>query len=295
MRAKGQTDIASWGEWPLPQSLSLSHHPSSHDDTELYYPLDHVNIRISIPEPVMKSFIAWSLEREHGDLGLGSSARKPPLSRLGKSLSLDTVSKSVQKHADDVFEFSYGHIGIAKARLDVLHEMESLDKLETRKDQLPSRIVALFDAGLKRINAQDASQRKLALHALAAAAKFDDGLPVRDLREQAKTLASIETRSGEEIVEATQGFLMTITEKAVQNLTVFNQNLLYYVEQRYHTDLHRASVQLKAPRARWEPQNIPETPMKVTPGNIGRSVTGLPMISEAPPPRMIIKRGTRVW
>lgn len=254
-----------------------------------------MNIRISIPELAMKNFIAWSLEREHGDLGLGSSARKPPLSPLGKSLSLDTASKSIQKHADDVFEFSYGHIGIAKARLDVLHEMESLDKLETRKDELPSSIVALFNAGLKHINAQDAGQRKLALHALAAAAKIDIGLSVRDLRDKVEDLAGTKTRSGEEILEATQGFLMTITEGTLQNLTVFNQNLLYYVEQRYHTDLHRASVQLNAPRARWEPQNIPETPTRVTPGNIARSVTGLPTIAESPPPRMIIKRGTRVW
>jgi hypothetical protein len=256
---------------------------------------DHVNIRISIPDPAMKKFIAWSLEREHGDLGLGSPARKPPLSPLGRSLMASKVSKSVQKHADDVLEFSYGHIGIAKARLDLLHGMESLDSLEMRRDQLPASIVTMFDMGLRRIEAQQATQREIGLKALAAAAADDDGISVPDLRAQLERLGISNTRSGEEMLEATRGFLVATIRDDPQRLTVFNQNLVYYIEQRYHRAIHRASIQLNAPKARFEPQNLSDKPTAITEYKLARSTTGLQRIPEVSNQPFIIRKGTRAW
>jgi|TARA_R110002003_G_scaffold126_32_gene11719 hypothetical protein len=243
----------------------------------------------------MKTFIAWNLEREHGDLGLGSSAHKPPLSPLGKSLASGKALKSIQKHADDVLEYSYGHIGIAKARLDMLHEMDSLDKLEMRRDELPASIVMVFDAGLRRIEAQHTSHRELALTALAASADLDDGIAIPDLREKLGSLGLTDIRSGEEILEATRGFLVATTRDNPQKLAVFNQNLIYYIEQKYHRAIHRASIQLNAPKARFEPQNVSDTPTAITPYKLSRSITGLQQIPESAQQPFIIRKGTRAW
>lgn len=100
---------------------------------------------MSIPSDTMAEFIAWDLEREHGDLGLRSPVNKPPLSRLGKSLLLNQDVRPIRNIVDDIVELSYFNIGIAKARLDLIHDMESLDGLDAKKDQLPTTVTALFD------------------------------------------------------------------------------------------------------------------------------------------------------
>ncbi|KAH8733000.1 hypothetical protein GQ44DRAFT_734902 [Phaeosphaeriaceae sp. PMI808] len=261
---------------------------------DLREPYDHVNIPIMTPEQAMKMFIAWNLEREHGDLGFNSTARKPPLSPLGKSLMSYEASQTVQKHADDIFEYSYGNIGIAKARLDLLHGMESLDMLETRKDQLPATIVTLFDMAIKRIEAQHACQRDIALKALAASANSVYGVSIPSLRGQLESPDTPEIRSGEEILEATKGLLIGTLYDDPQKLTVFNQNLTYYVTQRYHRSIHRASVQLET-KLRFEPQNLSTTPTRVTAHKLERSVTGLQSIYEAPIQPFLIRKGTRAW
>ncbi|KAF2132543.1 hypothetical protein P153DRAFT_308924 [Dothidotthia symphoricarpi CBS 119687] len=281
------------------------------DNSQLYEPYDHVNIRVSVPDPSMKEYIAWNLEREHGDLGLGSSAHKPPLSTFGKSIR-STTSNSIQKHVDNVLDYSYGHIGLAKARLDLIHEAGSLDGLEMRRDQLPANIVTLFDLGLKRIEAQTATQRDVAVKALAAAARSDDGISIPELRELLHMLGTERTRSGEEIVEAARGFLLATTRDDPQRLTVFHQSFLYYVEQRYHRAIHRASMQVDASvfssptspapeisdaanKVRFEPQTVSEQPTKVTPYKLSRTTTIMQTIDETPARAIIFRKGTQAW
>jgi hypothetical protein len=268
----------------------------SHDNSNLYEPYSHVNVRISVPNEAMKGYIAWELEREHGELGLGSPCLKPPLSPLGRSLTSAKVLKSVQKHADDVLEFSYGHIGIAKARLDLLHGTESLELLELRQDQLPANIVALFDAGLEDMENQQACQRDLALRVLAIVAGSDDGAAIPDLlQSQSKILGAAIVRSGEEILEATRGFLLATTWDDPQKLAAFNLNFLYYIKERYHPSIHNASIQISDIRARSEPQHLPDTPTTITRDTTERSLTGLESISEGPDHPFIIRKGTRKW
>ncbi|KAH7076557.1 hypothetical protein BKA63DRAFT_564943 [Paraphoma chrysanthemicola] len=264
-------------------------------NNDLHEPYNHVNIRLSIPDHAMKNFIACSLENEHGDLNLGSSTPKPPLSPLGRSLASGKALKSIQKHADDILEYSYGHIGIAKARLDMLHEMDSIDQLEMRRDELPASIIMIFNACLRKIETQHSSHRDMALTALAASAGFDDGIEIPDLREQLGNIGITGVRSGEEILEATQGLLIATTRDNPQKLTVYNQNLVYYIEQKYHRAIHRASIQLRAPKARFEPQNVSDTPTAITPYKLSRSVTGLQQIPEHMNQPFIIRKGTRQW
>lgn len=283
----------------------------SHVDGSLFVPYDHVNMRLWVPTETMEKFIAWDLEREHGDLGLKSSARKPPLSDLGKSLLLNRDSYPVETLVSDIAARSYQNIGMARARLDLVHEMESVDGLLARKEQLPATIVALFDCGLKAIEAQPADCREIALKALASAARYDDGESVNDLIEQLQGLQIPGIRSGEEIVEASRGWLVDIMVEGPQRLKVYNTNFVYYVEQKYHRGIHRSSVQLEAysrgssfanvsahqpaTTARFEPQNIFEEPQDINPFKLARTVTTMPAIEEAPFQPFIVRKGTVAW
>lgn len=151
--------------------LHLANNSGSHVDGSLYEPYDHINIRLWVPLQAMARFVAWDLEREHGDLGLNSSARKPPLSVLGEILLSNQDPRPIQTLVDDIAAFSYENIAIARARLDLVHEMDSIESLHARKEQLPATIVTLFDLGLKGIEAQPENQRNIALKAIAAAAR----------------------------------------------------------------------------------------------------------------------------
>ncbi|KAF1946297.1 hypothetical protein EJ02DRAFT_249210 [Clathrospora elynae] len=258
---------------------------NGHDNSYLYESYDHVNIQIvPIPELPMREFIAWNLEREHGNLGLGSSARKPPLSPLGKSL----VSKTVQKHADEVCIDAVGHIGMAKARLDLIHTMDSLDGIESRRDQLPTNIVTMFDFGLKRIETQPAGQADIALKAIAAAATGVGGVEIPALREKLQRLCATEVRSGEEILEMTRGFLLFSTrETQSMRLAAFHQSFFYYIRERYNQAIHRASLQINPPRPLFPPQ-ITGSPADITPNRLVRSIT-------QPVNPFMLRKGTRIW
>lgn len=242
----------------------------------------------------MKDYIVWNLEREHGDLGLGSSARKPPLSPLGKSLISKTASKSIQIHANEVYDSAGGHIGLAKARLDLIHSMGSLEGIETRRDQLPVNIVTMFDFGLKRIENQPTSQCDIALKSIAAASINIKGVEIPELREILKIFGAAETRSGEDILEATRGFLLGTTRDDPQRIAVYHHSFFFYIAERYHRGIHRASLQINPPRARFEPQNVSESPAKVTPHKMARSNT-MQMIKEEPRQPFMLRKGTRAW
>ena len=114
--------------------LQCANETVSDEECILQEPYKHVNLSMSIPSDTMAEFIAWDLEREHGDLGLRSPVNKPPLSRLGKSLLLNQDIRPIRNIVDDIVELSYFNVGIAKARLDLIHDMESLEGLEADAD-----------------------------------------------------------------------------------------------------------------------------------------------------------------
>lgn len=256
-----------------------------HGDYELLEVYDHVTINIMTPEEAMREYIAWDLEREHGDLGLGSSARKPPLSPLGQVLNSKTASKSVQKYMEEIIDAAGGNIGMAKARLDLVHAMESLDDLEARRDQLPANIVTMFDSGLKRILDQPNVHKEVALKALAAAARDVRGEEVTVIRE---ILKKLDIRSGEDILEVVRGFLTsTPTDTENLRLAAFHSSFFRYIAERYHEAIHHASQQIVIRKPRFNAQEI-GTPNPVTPYTLGRSIT-------QPLQPSIIRRDTRNW
>jgi hypothetical protein len=283
------------------------------DDCKLYEPYQHVNLKVAVSDERLTDFITWDLEREHGDLGLNSSARKPPLSHLGEQIMLNQASRPIQAVIDDIVERSYNNIGIAKARLDMIHEMESLESLDAKKDQLPTSVTALFDFGLQQIEALPARQRDMALKSIAAAGRGVEGFQIPGLRALLDFLGVDGVRSGEEIVEAARGWLHVSSKGDPQSLLVYNMNFMYYVQQRYHKGLHRSSVQIDShevqrraalydaedndrPNAvRFEPQTMSETPAAVTTYKLTRTVTAMPAIEEAPAQPFLVRKGTIVW
>lgn len=295
---------------PLDSPLSNVCYSNVHDNLMEDY--DHVNVRLWVPPDVMKAFIAWDLEREHGDLGLNSRGRKPPLSALGESLVSTRDVKPITQLVDDIELNSYGNIAMARARLDLVHDMETAESLDARKQQLPAPIVALFDCGLESIEAQPKHQRAIALKAIASAGRYDDGEAIDELREQLRGFDIPGIYSGEEIVEATRGWLVDIMVEGPQRLKIYNRNFLFYVEQRYNQALHRAAIQIEASSrrgsalsefgtpqrsstARFEPQNTYEEPQQINPYKLSRTMTTMPAIEEAPPQTFIVRKGTVAW
>lgn len=226
---------------------------------------------------------------------------------------LNQASRPIQAVIDDIVERSYNNIGIAKARLDMIHEMESLESLDAKKDQLPTSVTALFDFGLQQIEALPARQRDMALKSIAAAGRGVEGFQIPGLRALLDFLGVDGVRSGEEIVEAARGWLHVSSKGDPQSLLVYNMNFMYYVQQRYHKGLHRSSVQIDShevqrraalydaedndrPNAvRFEPQTTSETPAAVTTYKLTRTVTAMPAIEEAPAQPFLVRKGTIVW
>lgn len=268
--------------------------PLSDSAENLVEPYDHVNVPIAVPETSMKKFIAWDLEREHGDLGLGSSSDKPPLSPLGVSLK---SGNSVEKHANGVFDDAGGNIGLARARLDLIHRADSLDSIETRRDQLPPNIVDLFDSGLKSIEQQPPGSRDIALGAIARAASHIGGVRIPELRDELLGLGIEETRSGEDVLEAAKGWLLATTKDNPQRLAVYHQSFYLYIAERYNQAIHRASIQLEQPRVRFEPQNVSEEPAEITPRRLARSTTMQVIKEDSSQPfqPFLMRKGTRAW
>ncbi|KAF2468286.1 uncharacterized protein BDR25DRAFT_232351 [Lindgomyces ingoldianus] len=272
---------------------------------ELHEQYDHVNVPIGIPDSQMKKFVAWDLEREHGDLGLKSSVhQKPPLSTLGVSILSDQTPNKALALVQEIVRNVYGNIGFAKARLDLVHEAESLERVEQRRDQLPANIIAIFDAGLKQIEAQPEEQRDLALKSIAGAGRTSNGVPVPELQRWLGESVSARIRSGEDILQAARGFLFSKLRDDPAKIYLCHPTFVYYVVERYHEGLHRANTQLtidEAPKKgpsreiHFGLTTVSEEPPKITPFKISRTMTAMESPQEVRAPRLMFRNGTRAW
>ncbi len=197
---------------------------TSGEDSDFVQPYNHVDIDITVfnTERLLE-FIEWSLENEHGDLGLESSDQpKPPLSQLGLQIKRSPDKHEAFNIAHIVFGRAEPNVTLALARLELVHTMDTADETRPVSDRLPANIVALFDAGMRSVNSQPEELRDIGLKAIAAVAHVaDQGFrPLkyvdldRWLREAAmlssgSSLRHVPHRSLEEILQATKGFLIT--------------------------------------------------------------------------------------
>ncbi len=205
----------------------------------------------------LEDFVAYSLEKEHGDLGLGSPCpQKPPLSTLGRALTRSPQgTRAARNLADAIADRAENNIALALARLEMAHAAPTLEASRTVSDRLPPTITALFDAGMVRVEAQPAGRRELGLRAIAAVAHFRSK-PVRfaDLERwlaeaelRAPAAAShIPHRSLEEVLHAANGFLVITSEygEAERYLKTYHTDFYVYASQGYRPSLAWATAEL---------------------------------------------------
>jgi len=198
----------------------------------------------------MREFVAWDLEKEHGDLGLASrNSRKPPLSVLGSILRHGRTNDATQELLEHIVGAAQGNIAIAKLNLDLIHQEQTLETLETVHDRLPGNLIALFDAGMKQIEDQPDSQRELGLEAIAAASEVFDGVEFDALERRLLPDTSNPNSEGmplqvlKDVLRAAKGFLVLKHTEGV--VAAYNANFQSYVTEDYNQTLFWARGQLR--------------------------------------------------
>jgi hypothetical protein len=268
---------------------------------------DHVNISLQPSNDEIKNFIAWDLEREHGDLGLGSSARKPPLSALGSLLH--DFPGSASRIVDEIVDLVDGHIGLARARLDAVHEAKPAEELQRGelqlfRHQLPSNIVDLYAAAVTAIERQSSQHRDLGLKAIAASSQDIGGVSVLHLRDVLNTSVATRLRSGEDILQAARGFLVATPYGDTQKMFAFHRTFRQFVLDAYSISIHKAYLDLQCDvlasealthhiAAHPESLNLSENPKNMT--NLERTDTKLRTADQVPSRTYVVRSGTRRW
>lgn len=198
----------------------------------------------------MRKYVAWDLEREHGDLGLGSSNdTKPPLSLLGTVLR-QRHGGPAQTLLDSIANRAFGNIALTKLRLDLVHSAQSLEAVEVVGDRLPGKLVALFDAGIRGLEGQSPSQRDLGLIAIAAAARKFNGEPFATLKSWLQDPLSKPSsvdgppRSREDVLQAVRGFLVA-DPYLDREIKAYHPSFQIYASERYNESLFWAHSQLR--------------------------------------------------
>ena len=220
----------------------------------------------------------------------------------------DTAGALVDRILDDAL----GNVGLAKARIDLVHDLESISDLEARRDQLPANILSLYDAGIRKLEARPQERRDLAVKAIAAAGRDIGGVSIPLLQRWLHQSVDEETRSGEDILEAANGFLFAATGNAIQNIQLYHTSFYYYVVNRHNVSIFEADGRLRADNAgkmssfaeipssarsevRFEPLSVTDEPAEITPSRLQRTVTAMDPITEGPSQPFILRKGTRAW
>ncbi|KAH7123677.1 hypothetical protein B0J11DRAFT_318642 [Dendryphion nanum] len=294
-----------------------------HFNDHLHEPYAHQNISIDlVPRQYMEDFISWNLEREHGDLGLSRFPDPPPLSALGQSILEGAPFVLPSGLVEDIYEESEGNISIAKARLDLVHVAESWAGLNAykRRQRLPVNIVSMFDAGIRTIQQQRSERRELGLKAISVLAKGEE-IPITIMRRWLSNTNPDLLRSGEDIIDATEGFLCAIPGAAGQDLCAYHNDFFNYATNHYNeaitSALSQVELEQRSIRARevttrdmlsvappilppsdvrFEPMNLPDTPTRVTQNKLARTVTmTLDPIEENTHVQAFVRKGTVMW
>lgn len=203
----------------------------------------------------MKDYLAWNMEGEHGDLGLGSThLNKPPLSKLGTRLQglrkqdLQEMLVLVNTHAD-------GNICMAKMRMDLVHESEAHQQ---KSELLPDVVVNMFDAvieGMMHGPAPDAMRTHLGLRAIVAFTflsrrfdpSFDEAVNFTWLAlalQQVARDTTVETCAMHTILQAASGLLVIervlsdrVPDTTILQVVYFNTAFKAYMVGGYNTAL----------------------------------------------------------
>ena len=177
---------------------------------------------------------------------------KPPLSSRGKELR-QRHGDDAQRHLESIVFKAFGNVGIAKLRLDLVHSAQSLEAVEVVSDRLPGNIIALFDAGIQRLEKQPDAQRELGLCAIAAAVHSYEGVPFATLERWVHEATSksgavkIPPHTLEDVLQAAQGFLV-VSSEVDRVIRHYHDSFYLYASEDYNESLLWARSQLRFDR-----------------------------------------------
>lgn len=201
-------------------------------------------------------FVAWDLERVHGDIGLASqNPWKPPLSSLGLSFHKAESSTAARECASRIANEAHGSILLAKLGLDVVYSSTTVDAIELARDRLPRNVQAVFNEGIQAMGNQSVGKRDLALEAIAvvAAHKYPVGAPLSRLeialRKRSRTLVEdLVSPDPKDVLEVTKGYLCLVPpwhEGIEHGISGYNVLFHFFAAQEYNDDIVWARAQLK--------------------------------------------------
>ena len=219
----------------------------------LRQPYDHVRLNVGRLTNLIKGFVCWDLEKEHGDLGLGSKfsasaeleGSLPPHSPLGAMLQRPENAFLLKKQVQGLVDLAEDNICMARMRLDNLHRIQSIDDLAAPPgDRLPSNLIHFFNAAIDAIWAQPEELRVLGLLAIAAMSRrpYHRGVDFAQyedaVREFNRTSTGIQVKCPgvEGVLLAAQGFLIAVPNER-QPLRAYHETFYAYVIEAYHEEL----------------------------------------------------------
>lgn len=225
------------------QKSLADNHEHSGPGSELYEPYSYLELDLSIDQDIATDFTCWSLEAEHGDLGLDTdNDNKPPLSALGRVLVNRGGPGVIRDLVESIANDAMNNLTFAKLRLDTIRAAQSVDTVLRVGDRLPANRIAMFGAAIKRIAAQPQQQSRLGLTAISAAANHFNGKPFRELERE---LQRVVPRSGgdhggggsrrytvQEVLKAAGGFLM-LDNSTDQVVAPYHESFFLYVMEKY--------------------------------------------------------------
>ncbi|KAF2703362.1 hypothetical protein K504DRAFT_418304 [Pleomassaria siparia CBS 279.74] len=225
----------------------------------------------SIPKPSLRSYVAWDLEREHGDLGLGTLENRlePPLSLFGMAFRKAKPNGMGNEWIEDILNYTGTSIMQVKLALDRIHNSPSPDLVDLHPERLPANVQAIFNAGVNAITQQANNQANLALKSIAVVGKTGEvfeGKPIVELaaslkeRRHPSSSNHLPLRSTEDVLHASRGYLKLLQVHNQTHVIVFNRLFYLFIFDEYNEELIMAYSQLRTSKI---PRSATHVPKKI--------------------------------
>lgn len=204
----------------------------------------------------IEGYIRWDLEREHGDLGLGSSNEvKPPASSLCKALARHKNRYAAQELVSYIAEKADSDITQARLRLDLVREAETVNSTQHTIFGLPGSVIAVFESGIKCIQEQEEPARTLGLNSicLVTTGHAYQGIEAGYFMKKLQALCSVDPEKTakscflDEIIHASRGFLSIYWHESdnEEKVCSYHHDFFYYVLEDYNESLSAVRRNIK--------------------------------------------------
>jgi hypothetical protein len=165
-------------------------------------------------------FLAWDLEKEHRDLGLGtlSNPSEPPLSLFGIAFRATKYGSRGIDWIQKIARYVDGSIMHAKLALDRIHISGSPEAVDLKTKRIPRNVQAHYNVAIRTMGQRTASST-MALKSVAAVGREGEtghGLPLSRLAKVLKERSSrgspksLPPRSPEDVIGSANGYLRLV-------------------------------------------------------------------------------------